>query len=552
MRWDAVERRPWVWGLLLGAAHGVCFGVAFRPVAWWPMGLVSLAPLLALAWFACDARKAALAVWATAFPAWFFYQRWLIDVTALGWPVLAAYLSLYPAAFVWLGVRLRRTRWVGERTRWWVLMALLWAGLESLRAEVIFHGYAWYLIGELTLLGVVPTALVVSALTGSVLRSWRRGSTRLRWIGFGAVCAASVLAAMVPGNLFPELDPRYLVVGVVQSNVPQSNKIAWGFEQKVKDFERMKSLTREAAAKGAEVIVWPETMFPGLALNAEAVEAERAARLTNPGGVASTVFYEDLLALQREVGVPLIVGAIAAEGVRFIESARGVEWKAERKFNSVFVVQDGAVDERRYDKMHLTPFGETMPYISWNKWLEGKLLALGAGGMKFDLSAGRDQMPLEVRPTKGRLAGETVRVATPVCFEMTDAGLVRGLVDRGADLIVTVTNDGWFGPYAGGREEHVRAAARRGWELGCVVVRAANTGVSAIMFGTWGVTLPPWTEGVLVERVSIPHSKRPQLLGFSSWISPACLAILGVGVAYASIGGRRRGAAAQPAAAAAG
>ena len=559
MTGDTPRHRPRRWGLLLGASHGLCFALAFAPVGWWALAPLSLAPLFLLARRADDARTAGLAAWLTAFPAWLFLQRWLIDVTPAGWPLLAAYLALYPGLVVWLGVRLRRTRLIGEGARWWLLMPLLWAGLESLRAEVVFHGYAWYLVGQTWPDALAPAggaassavvltliaSLVVSAIAGVFAGAWRgRGA---RWSVVPVSAAAALAALAVAPTIFPDRRPpgadTTLIVGVIQSNVPQSNKIAWTIEDRLRDFERMKDLTREAATKGAEVIVWPETMFPGLALNADAVEAERAAGLTYRGGVPSTVFHDALLDLQREVGVPMIVGAIAAEGVRFERApAGGVEWRFDRKFNSVFVVQGGGVEPARYDKMHLTPFGETMPYISWNKWLEGRLLAIGAGGMKFDLSAAQRQAPLILRPTKGRLAGREVRVATPVCFEMTDARLVSGLAAGGeAQVILNVTNDGWFGPYAGGREEHLRAGVWRARELAVPVVRAANTGVSAVISsrGESLDALPPRTEGVLVSPVTIALPARRDF-EYAFWISGVCMTILGVAAAYASIAGRRR------------
>jgi apolipoprotein N-acyltransferase len=141
---------------------------------------------------------------------------------------------------------------------------------------------------------------------------------------------------------------------------------------------------------------------------------------------------------------------------------------------------EGGRGVARYDKMCLTPFGEVMPYISDWPWLEQKLLNFGAQGMRFELSEGSGFQPLEVRRPSG-----AVVVATPICFESTVSGAVRAMVyDRGkrrAHVIVNVTNDGWFGGWAGVREHHLLHSRWRAIELGVPVVRAANTGISCVI-----------------------------------------------------------------------
>lgn len=408
----------------------------------------------------------------------------------------------------------------------------------------------------------------------------------------------------------PRLAARARTIAVVQTNVPQDNRAAWRFEQRRADFEQFKALTRDAAGvseidgramsaptqaaigalltgkgaapplpaggapptlshegerenkkeednRGPDLIVWPETMFPGLALNDEAVTIERAEKLLFPGDVPSTVFVDELLALQRDVGAPMLVGAVAMEGLRIERTAlsdgsASLMPVAEREYNSAFVIDGGRVQPDRYDKVKLTPFGEYMPYISWSDWLEDKLLALGAGGMRFNLSAGRDYRALEAPHrsaptpplpvaetattlsqrtlTQGSLSqrervgrGETkegeagasapLRVATPICFEATMPGVCRRLVFEGgwdarrrADVLINMTNDGWFADSPGGRENHLLAARWRCVELGTPMVRAANTGVSCVIDASGRVTtsLEMKTDGVMRAVVALP------------------------------------------------
>jgi apolipoprotein N-acyltransferase len=199
----------------------------------------------------------------------------------------------------------------------------------------------------------------------------------------------------------------------------------------------------------------------------------------------------------------MVVGAIGIDGLAFEEApGGGIEALAEATHNSAFLIRDGQVDPLRYDKIHLTPFGEVMPYISAWPWLERRLLDLGARGMSFDLDAGRRAERLEVPAGPGvapwrprelvgaaadapaqTQAGSTLMIATPICFEVTSSVVCRRLVyedgARAADLIVQLTNDGWFGASAGGRLTHLLTARWRAVELGVPLVRAANTGISA-------------------------------------------------------------------------
>jgi apolipoprotein N-acyltransferase len=123
-----------------------------------------------------------------------------------------------------------------------------------------------------------------------------------------------------------------------------------------------------------------------------------------------------------------------------------------------------------------------MPYISAWPWLEARLLALGAAGMRFDLRAGTEPTVFAVRSVS---LGRDVRVVTPICFEATTSWVCRRMIfedgARRADLIVNVSNDGWFGWWDAGRVQHMQQARMRCIELATPMVRAANTGVSAIV-----------------------------------------------------------------------
>ncbi len=495
------NRRPVLAAATLGGASAVMFALAFPPFHMWPLAFVALVPLFTLAGSLERGGRAGIIVSLMWLGVWLFHQRWVMDVTMAGYPLLAMYLSVYPGVFVWMVVRMRRSATIG-RAPVWIIAPIVWTGLEVVRGSVVFYGYPWFLVGHPTIewtnwascagvLGAYGVSWMTAIVNGLIAQAVVLKGMKARAgmlgaavvvivVGWGAGLGYSSLART------GAVDDRVtLSIAVVQTNVPQDNKMAWDPDRQLADWEDFKQTTLEAAALGPDVIVWPETMFPGMALNADAIAAERLAGLTfrtSRGPTPTTFFADELFALQQSIGIPMLIGASARENLRFEELPDGgVQPVSDASYNSAFVIVDGRVQSGRYDKRHLTPFGEVMPYISWSEWLETKLLDIGAGGMRFDLERGRGAGLLTIPLENAKASG--VRVATPICFEATMSGVCRKLATEGegANLIVNLTNDGWFGDWTGGREQHLQTARWRCIELGTPMVRAANTGISAVI-----------------------------------------------------------------------
>ncbi|MCK4871533.1 MAG: apolipoprotein N-acyltransferase [Phycisphaerales bacterium] len=549
---------------VLALLHIVLFAAAFPPFNVWPTIFLALIPIAMLA--DPQPRRAfwrpGLMMWLAGILLYLFEHRWQLPVSAVGYPLGTMVMAAYPACFV---ILLRAIRRRCPRIPLTLLVPTIWTALEVVRGEIAFGGYAFFLLAHPTiaatalpqcadLLGTYAVSFLVAMPAGVVLdvlraRQARRGLARC-WI---ALTVGAYVIALSYGSwrLTQAPDPataRTLHLAAVQTNVPQSNKLRWSLEQAEADFLRAAALTWEAAELGPlDAIVWPETMVPtGFGLNREAVDEMRRERIVGADFADAICSLEQ--AVQERYGALLIVGAAATEGLRFepIEgSPERLHPTFDRLFNSVFLIRDGVQSEQRYDKLYLTPFGETIPYVSGIDWLERLFLVVGAGGMSFDLSPGDAPVALTIPTSNG-----PVHVGTPICFEATSARICRRLVYQSgpgwgkyASALINVTNDGWFGDAVGGREQHLQAARFRCIELRVPMLRSANTGISAVIdssgrliaAGPIGRSESWNVDGVV--RGDLPLDPRVSLFGrlggVFGWAVLVALAIIGFTAALA-------------------
>lgn len=554
----AMARGPVARGLLAGLAYGACVLLAAEPLNIWPVCFVMVWPLSALALWAggTTARDRGGAGWAGrwriglaatgagigAMPAWGFLHAYLWDTTAAGVIPLVIYFGCLPALFVWLLARWARlhvavrtlqerpepARWLAwtgvgraaRATAWLpagVVLAVLWMGIEWARGEHLLGGYSWYGVATplvstfwamLASLGGAASVAVVPLLAACGAagvwsarergRSPRRGVLAVVGIGV-ALCAQAWLlhrAGAASAGDRSDDRPAY-AVAVVQTNLPQSNKQRWPIEDRLASLRRWADLSARAAESRPNLIVWPETMFPapfpGNGLNPDALEAlERS-----PASAAFASWGRQLERLQASLGVPMLVGAIANEGLEVDVGPDGRlrDARTQREFNSVHLIHEGRVDPRRYDKVRLMPFGETIPGL-W-RWpaLQNWFVGLGARGMSFSLSRGSSA-------TAWSIGGRSV--AAPICFEAAYGSSCRWLAygpdgRRRVDLLVNVSNDGWFYGVPWGRGSFVTACRWRSIELGVPMIRAANTGLS-VMIDSWGRLIPATASPAEAER----------------------------------------------------
>ncbi|HEY0106265.1 MAG TPA: apolipoprotein N-acyltransferase [Rhizomicrobium sp.] len=450
------------WRALLAAAlAGAVYALGFAPLEIFPAMLFGLAALVVLLDGAGlrpkPVRRAALLGWGfgfgqfTAGMHWIFYP-FLVDPAAHAWEIPFVAL-LFPgglALFVALSTALAMPFWHG-RARVFVLAAA-YAGGEWLRGHVL-TGLPWNLpaYGWGASLGILQSSAVLGAYGLSLLTVLfgfslaEVFSAPRRWV-LPAAMAGLFAVLWIGGDIHLAVNPPLDVPGVrlrlVQPNIPQNEKYLRPLV--ARNWGRLIGLSTHPAAAPPTVIIWPEAAPPVLLQRAPVAMDD----------IAVTIGTDKILLTGNERL------AIEADGSR-------------RFFNSFFVFGPGGALLATYDKFHLVPFGEYLPY-------EFTLRALGITrlvGFPGSFSAGDGPHTVKVpgAPAFGPL----------ICYEILFPGAVVG--DSRPQWLVNVTDDSWFGPWAGPRQ-HLLAARVRAIEEALPVVRAANTGISAVIDAEGRVT----------------------------------------------------------------
>ena len=424
-------------------AAGAALALSFAPFGLFPVAFVCLAALF-LAWRGCPTpRRAFLRGWLFGLGsfgagiAWVYESFAFADVAgalALVLTVgLVACLALYPAVLGWIAVRIAPA---GDVPRLLAVYPAAWTLWEWLRGWAL-TGFPWLYVGyaqiDTPAAGWLPVAGVHGA--GALVAFVAGGLALVLVRRDGRSVAVLVAGAALWGGgawlaridwVQPAGPP--VTAAIVQGNVDQDVK--WRPEMRAPTLERYARLTREHF--GADLVVWPETAIPGF-LDAQ------------------TEFMRDL----REEAVAHGSAVVAGVPVR---EARGGPY-----LNAVAML---GPEPRLYFKRRLVPFGEFMPFASV---LGPVPEALGIPMANF--SAG----PREQRPM--RLGSHVLGVT--ICYEIAFASAVRLDLPQAA-LLVTVSNDAWFGDSIG-PHQHLEIARVRALETGRWLVRATNTGLSAVV-----------------------------------------------------------------------
>lgn len=500
--------------LLLLGVGALLWGLAYPRVGWWWSAHVALAPMAIVAMRSRSVRTLTWTSFLVGFVWWLVMIRWLTDVTFGGYAALSAIMALYLPATL-LIVRTLDRRW---RLPMVLAIPMAWVSMEFVRGHLFAGGFGWFALshamapwrpGEVALLiqiaeitgewGVsflvaMSSGVIVDLLTGSWKAGPKSRGERLRspqtclMIWF-YVYLVSIWFAM---TRFKPIEQPPLNIGIVQTNVPQDNKSYPTPEKVAVDWARMLELTERVLAPDADgrtpdLIAWPETMVPA-AINDEAVAYFRDAPTGERG---SETYHDQLRALAAQRGVWMLVGAHAKEDFQPVTARDGMQFiMARRRYNTAYLIPpDPNLAIQRYDKVHRVPFGEYVPWVSSIPPVKRLFMRYFTPyDFDYSLNAGEKFTVLHMGgesggvPTPGR---PPLRIAAPICYEDAVPRVTRRMCydpdgTKRVDLLVNLTNDGWYPGSAQG-QQHFQIAVLRCVENRVPMVRAVNTGVSGLI-----------------------------------------------------------------------
>jgi len=356
---------------------------------------------------------------------------------------------------------------------------VLWVGSEFLRS-FLFTGFPWELLGysqyrqlhliQLSdivgvygvsgLIAFANSAIFLGCLAAS-RQPWRGRPVKPR-LALRAVTAVALLVAgaWIYGEIrIAQIDrlaasaPKARV-GVIQGNIEQSQK--WDPAFQVAAIEKYVRLSLSTRPQHPDLIVWPESAAP---------------------------FY--FLAEGPPTG--MVMQGVVATGAFFLIGAPSFELRGQQAdyFNSAYLVGPGGAVLGKYDKAHLVPYGEYTPFKDYLPFL-GKIVEHVG-----DFKPGTQGQILDMQGCK---------LGVQICYEIIFPALSRAMVQNGAALLITITNDAWYGTTAG-PYQHFSLAVLRAVENRRALARAANTGISGFIDPAGRVLAPtPLMEEAAVVR----------------------------------------------------
>jgi apolipoprotein N-acyltransferase len=453
---------------------GALTALALPPLHWLPLAVVGLVVFVWLWDSAPTARIAGLRAWAWGVGHFAVGSYWMVeaffvppaDFAALGPPAvigLAFVLGFFPATTAWVTKKLV-LRWphLGGRYRRLVLLAVAWTVTEWLRGH-IFTGYPWNPLGHVwafatpllqsaALFGVYGLGTLSFMVLAAPAAGWRASVAALVAVGVAGVAGREVMGPVDQTATGP-------MIRIVQPNVPQSEK--WRPETRPAELKKLIDLSRGEGFDRLAAVVWPETAAP---------------YIIRPGTPAV-----GMLAVAAPPGGYLLAGAARTE----TDIEDGV-------WNSLLAITPDGTIKATYDKVHLVPFGEYIPFHKDWPPLTG---LIGRGS--FEKGESFTTVSLPGLPPFSPL----------ICYEAIFPGNVTGPGARPAWLL-NVTNDAWFGT-SSGPYQHLTSARLRTVEEGLPMIRAANTGVSAVIdaFGRVIASLEMERAGVIDHALPPPRAE---------------------------------------------
>ena len=495
--------------MLLAVLSGLLLTGAFPKIGWDWLAWFALVPLLAaisnlsvsqsfrIGFITGLVHYLSLLYWVVPVMRTYGYLPLYLSVTILF--LFAAVLALFPAVF-----SMALTAIGISPLRCLITMPLLWVALEYVRT-FIFTGFPWELLGHsqylrhhliqiadlfgaygvsfLIALGNTAVFLVITCISRKTWHS--RPISKLLAFGASVLFVAGFLLTWVYGAWRIQAIDHLMAaaptarVAVIQGNIDQAVK--WDPVFQAATIKTYLRLSLAAKSEKPDLIVWPESATPFF------------------------LFFDKrptkkVLAGIEQAATDFLIGSPSFER----------QGKREIYYNSAYLVSPMTKNISKYDKAHLVPYGEYVPFKKWLPFLDKLVAQVG-----------------DFRPgTPGKtLLWHKNALGVQICYEIIFPGLSRAMVKNNAVLLVNITNDAWFGKTSG-PYQHFSMTIFRAVENRRALARAANTGISGFIDPVGRILAStPLLEEAAVTRALPLMSNITFYTRFGDLLAMACLAV---------------------------
>lgn len=434
--------------ILLAGSSGALGFLSFPPFEFSFLIWVSLVPLLFIA-KSENPRKTFLYSYIAGLVFFIGLLYWLLNVTVPGTIILVIVLALFYGLFGFIA------NFAMKHSMDLLILPFVWVVLEYIRGN-LFTGFPWGFLGysqyeNISLIqvadftGAYGASFLIAAFNVAIFAALSRSKRRVAYLMTALLflIAATTYSIYKFNNFYTSGSPK---ISVVQGNIPQRFKWDPSFAEEI--VSGYTTLTKEAARTSPDLIIWPETSYPYLVEEASKVK--------------------EVSSLSSGVKTPILAGIVRAKDNAYYNSAILFDKEGEA----------GAI----YNKIHLVPFGEYVPlekyFLFFRSYIDKPI---------GDFTSGDEYVLFPAKSTasftkEGARVRETrfYKFGVLICFEDIFPYISRNFVKEGANFLVNITNDAWFGR-TGAAKQHVQASVFRAVENRVPVIRSANTGVSCFI-----------------------------------------------------------------------
>ena len=460
----------------------------------------------------------------------FIQLSWLRHVTYIAWILLSLYCAAYFLCFAFCS----RFTIFRLKLPLVVIAPFTWVALEYIRSFFL-SGFPWFFIGHtqyqylpiiqvsditgvygvsfiiiMANAGIADLILYIAAHSSASNSSSLHCFPRRKFAFLGLICILPLTLLTVIlsygvswlSHYKPQEGPT---VCMVQGNIPQEVKFESNEEDEIGILKKYTDLSMGTKEKPVDLLVWPETMIPGL-LN---IDPELTGRKIDVLSQLTPI------QLSQDLNTNLLLGGIALTLV-------GEE---QIYFNSAYYYNKEGKLVDRYDKIHLVPFGEFTPLKKYFPFLSHLV------PYEIGLTHGRRRALFRLDTSQ---QGSFV-FGSSICYEDTVPSLIRKFKKDGADFMLNITNDGWFRNSAE-LDQHLAIMVFRAVENRFCMARAANTGISSFV-GPDGAIYAKLSDskgkyreisGTLVDRIKLIEKYNPFYTMCGDWFSILCVTVLGI------------------------